>query len=226
VHGLGRTPNQGYFLAMDLLAGGDLGRRIADGSFSIVEVVRWMRQVTAATAYAHERGVVHCDLKPSNILLDERGDARVTDYGLAVSPAEDLWRPRALAGTPAFMAPEQIDPIWGPLTPRTDVFGLGAVLFALLTGQAPYQGRRTADVLAQAVSGQAVPPPASLRPDVPSEVEAICIHCLTKSPAERFSSAAEVYDALSRLSLNSGGGFQPLHKEDSNMVRSLERMIP
>ncbi len=197
VRGLGRTPNGGYFLAMDLMPGGDLAERVAHGPASTDDIVRWMRQVAGAIAYAHERGVIHCDLKPSNILLDESGNARVSDFGMAVSPALDLVRPRAVAGTPAFMAPEQIDPVWGPLTPRTDVFGLGAVLFALLTGQAPHRGRRAADVLASAVSGQPVPRPSSLRPEASPELDAICVCCLAKNPAERYASALALGEALS-----------------------------
>jgi RNA polymerase sigma factor (sigma-70 family) len=200
VRGLGRTPNRGYFLAMDLMRGGDLARRMGRGSMSMAEIGRWMRQIAGAVAYAHRHGVIHCDLKPSNILLDERGNALVTDFGLAVAPATDIVRPWAIAGTPAYMAPEQIDPVWGPITARTDVFGLGAILFALLTGQPPHSGRRTADVLADAVSGKPVPQPSTIRPDVSPELESICIRCLAKTADQRYSSALEFDEALSAVS--------------------------
>src|SRR5439155_7878640 len=88
--GLGRTPNRGYFLAMDLLSGGDLAQRITADRVAPADIVRWMRQIAAAVQYAHAQGVIHCDLKPSNVLLDDQGDARVTDFGLAVSPAADV----------------------------------------------------------------------------------------------------------------------------------------
>jgi RNA polymerase sigma factor (sigma-70 family) len=199
VRGLGRTPNRGYFLVMDLMPGGDLARRTAEVTVSTADVARWMPQIAAAVAYAHERGVIHCDLKPSNVLLDGAGNARVADFGLAVSPGTDEPGAWSLAGTPAFMAPEQIDPVWGRVSPRTDVFGLGAILFALLTGQPPHPGRRAADVLARAVSGQPVAAPSSLSPGVAPEWEAICVRCLAKHPDERMSSAVEFCEAVTSV---------------------------
>jgi RNA polymerase sigma factor (sigma-70 family) len=204
VRGLGRTPNRGYFLVMELITGGDLATKTANGSASLPEVLRWMRQIAGAVGYAHERGVIHCDLKPSNILLDDDDDARVTDFGLAVSPGSDTSRPWAIAGTPAFMAPEQIDPVWGPITASTDVFGLGAILYALLTGRPPHPGRRTADVLAHAVSGNSVSQPSSIRADVPPMLELICVRCLAKNSAERFASIRELDDALANYWKSAG----------------------
>jgi RNA polymerase sigma factor (sigma-70 family) len=199
IQGLGRTPNRGYFIAMDLMSGGDLARRIADGKVATAETVRWMSQVAAAISYAHQRGVIHCDLKPSNILLSGENDAQVTDFGLAVSPRAELLPPLALGGTPSFMAPEQIDAVWGPITPRTDVFGLGAVLFALLTGQPPHTGRRTADVLARSVARLPVQFPTRAEASLPPELVDLCVRALAKDPAERNASAQEFAEALAAV---------------------------
>ena len=110
-----------------------------------------------ALDHAHERGVVHCDLKPANLLLDEDGRIRVTDFGLARSLAGETPWAAEVEGTAPFMAPEQASPIWGPIDHRTDVYGIGAVLFTLLTGRPPFVGRRLPDVLAQVVSATPVP---------------------------------------------------------------------
>src|SRR6185436_20285521 len=104
-------------------------------------------------------GIIHCDLKPSNLLLNRSGSVVVTDFGLARGKSDSTDTQIAIAGTPAFMAPEQITEVWGRVGPWTDVYGLGAVLYMLITGVPPVAGRRTADVFAQLVSGQPVRSP-------------------------------------------------------------------
>jgi serine/threonine protein kinase len=195
VRGLGRTPDGGYFIVMDLVNGVDLARRIAHGPVSPRDAGRWIGDAAVALDYSHRQGVVHCDLKPSNLLL-AGGRVLVTDFGFA----RDLQRtdviPDYVAGTPAYMAPEQIDAAWGPITPRTDVYGLGAVLFHLVTGRPPFVGDRLADVLSQTVSGGPAPSPARFRPDLPAPLVETCVRCLAKTPADRFRTTAEVADVL------------------------------
>jgi serine/threonine protein kinase len=135
-----------------------------------------------ATRHAHERGVVHCDLKPSNVLLDDAGHVRLTDFGLARSLAED--GPSLNGGTAGYMAPEQADAALGAIGARTDVHGLGAVLYALLAGRPPYEGDARAAPL------------AALRPDVPPGVAELCERCLAARPEGRPASAAEVAEEL------------------------------
>ena len=97
------------------------------------------------------------------------------------------------------MAPEQVSGYWGPISPRTDVYGLGGVLYALLTSRPPYDGRRSADVLAKVVSAQPVRPPSKSRSDIPESLNDICQRCLSKSPDARFATAKELHDALGPL---------------------------
>jgi RNA polymerase sigma factor (sigma-70 family) len=174
VHGLGRLPDGGHFLVMDLVEGNDLARQISAGPVAIDNAVCWVREAALALAHAHQQGIVHCDLKPSNLLLDGAGHVHVTDFGLAHSLAGGP--DRTAGGTEGYVAPELLDPSLGPISPRTDVYGLGAVLYALLVGQPPFD--RTS--------------PAALRPEVPDSVNALCQHCLEREPEKRFSSAAEL----------------------------------
>lgn len=194
--GLGRTPGGAFFLVMDLVNGPDLARVGAQRAVGVGEAVGWVVGVCEALEHAHGRGVVHCDLKPANILLDETGAVRVTDFGLARSLGGDERWTAEVEGTAPFMAPEQAARCWGPIDERTDVYGLGAVLFTLLTGRPPFPGRRLPDVLAQVVSARPVVAPASLRPDLPQALDDICAKCLAKPQGERYPSAHEVRLAL------------------------------
>ncbi len=130
VHGVGLLPDGGHFLVMDLVEGSDLARQPHP---PVAEALRWVAEAAEAIDYAHRMGVVHCDLKPSNLLLGRDGHIRVSDFGLARSLADSA-APRG--GTAGFMAPEQLDPR-GTVSPRTDVYGLGAVLRELLPERPP-----------------------------------------------------------------------------------------
>jgi RNA polymerase sigma factor (sigma-70 family) len=183
VHGLGQLPDGGHFLVMDLIEGSDLARQMAAGPIGVAQALRWVGQAADAIDHAHQRGIVHCDLKPSNLLLDHEGHIHVTDFGLARSLADGSQT--SVGGTAGFMAPEQIDPTRGPISPRTDVYGLGAVLYALLTGQAPC-----------AAESMHVSALRTGRPDVPEGVEVLCRRCLAGNPEQRFASAADLAAAL------------------------------
>jgi tRNA A-37 threonylcarbamoyl transferase component Bud32 len=130
VHGVGLLPDGGHFLVMDLVEGSDLARRPRP---PVAEALRWVAEAADAVEYAHRAGVIHCDLKPSNLLLGGDGHVRVSDFGLARSLAGG---DTSHGGTTGFMAPEQLDPA-GTVSPRTDVYGLGAVLRALLPERSP-----------------------------------------------------------------------------------------
>ena len=197
IHGVGKTPGGGYFLAMDLVQGGDLSQRIGQGQVSIAAAMRWMIEACEALEHAHQRGIIHCDLKPANLLLDEHGHVRLTDFGLARSVGQDAWLNDRIEGTCGFMAPEQVSGWWGSISPQTDVYGAGAVLFTLLTGETPCRGATIADVLAQVVSGTSARSPNELRFDVPAQLNDICVHCLAKSPDARFASARQLGTVLS-----------------------------
>jgi serine/threonine protein kinase len=192
IHALGQLPDGGHFLVMDLVEGSDLARRLAGGPIPVRQAVEWVREAAVAIAHAHEQGIVHCDLKPSNLLLDRAGRIRVSDFGLARSLADG--GPPA-GGTAGFMAPEQIDPGRGPITTRTDVYGLGAVLITLLGGRSPLAG--TSSSSSDAGSGAVVEP--AIPADVPGEVAELCRRCLAHEPEHRPASAAELIAALRAL---------------------------
>lgn len=195
VHALGSARRAGYFIVMDLVDGPDLSRLMATKAVTVADAVRWTRAAASAIQLAHEYGVIHCDLKPSNLLLDSCGEVHVTDFGLARQLADDQPQFAELAGTAAYMAPEQVDSCWGPISERTDVYGLGTVLYTLLTNLPPYVGT-SADVLAQVVCGRSHPGLKSVRPNVPEKLHLICAKCMTKNPVERYQSANEVAEAL------------------------------
>ena len=196
VRGLGQTPHGGYFIVMDLIERGDLAAVMARGRIPVADAVRWTVEACGAIEHAHAHGILHCDLKPGNLLLGEDGRVRVTDFGLAQTLEDASQRLTTIAGTAPYMAPEQVSDGWGPVTPRTDVYGLGAVLYALLTGRPPFDGERIADVLSRVVSGQQVRSPRALRRSVPVSISEICRRCLAKEPERRFGSARELGNAL------------------------------
>lgn len=199
VHGIGRTDQGGYFLVMDLVEGEDLESRIRSEELSFEESARIVATLADAVQHAHDRGIVHRDLKPSNVLLEDGNRPLLTDFGLAKLLQRDstkLTGTGYVMGTPPYMAPEQADPRRGEVGKRTDVYGLGGILYAMITGRAPYAGDGVPEVLAQVLSAVPPAPPASLRPDVPAALEAICMCCLAKEPKHRFAKAADVAGAL------------------------------
>jgi eukaryotic-like serine/threonine-protein kinase len=196
IHGLGRTPGGAYFIVMELVAGTNLDSVIAAGVIPVAEAVRWSIEMCNAIENAHSKGIIHCDLKPANLLLDGDGRLRVTDFGLARSLAEHTPWTTEIEGTAPFMAPEQASRYWGRIDVRTDVYGVGAVLFTLLTGRPPWIGRRLPDILADVISASPAAAPTSLRPDLPESISDLCRKCLSKAPEERYQTIQEVRSAL------------------------------
>lgn len=198
VHGVGPTPNGGYFIVLDYLPGGDLEARRRSSAISLKDLQRWLIQAAQAVQHAHECGIIHCDLKPSNLLLTATGEVAVTDFGMARLLAPEASGAGEIAGTPAFMAPEQLEPVWGPVSPRTDVYGLGAVLYTLLAGRPPREGSLL-EILAGIAAGTPIPEPENCGELLPTALVEIYQRCLASRPADRFSTAAEVAQALAGL---------------------------
>jgi hypothetical protein len=197
--GIGRTDGGSYFIVMDLVEGLDLARIARTRPIGVDEALRWTLEACEALEHAHERDVIHCDLKPANLLLDPAGGIRVTDFGLARSLSRPAPRSAEIEGTGPFMAPEQVSRSWGPIDRRTDVYGLGAVLYTLLTGRPPHPGRRLPDVLADVVSARPVVSPDALCPGLPGPIVGFCRMCLAKPPDQRYPSIAEARLALMDL---------------------------
>jgi tetratricopeptide (TPR) repeat protein/predicted Ser/Thr protein kinase len=198
IHEVG-TFNGRPFFSMKLIAGIGLDRRLAGYAEDPRAAARLVAVVAEAIHHAHQRGILHRDLKPANILLDERGDPHVTDFGLAkrIDADAELTQSNTLIGTPAYMAPEQTTRGLGAVSTATDVYGLGTVLYALLAGRAPFTGTTLIETL-EMVRHQYPEPPSRLNPRVPRDLEVICRKCLEKEPARRYPSALALSEDLSR----------------------------
>ena len=206
IQAVGQTPGGGHFFVMELLAGPDLARLAALGAVNVADALRWTCEAADAIAYANSVGVIHCDLKPGNLVLDGERRVRVTDFGLARTFDEGGARAGdRIAGTAPYMAPEQVSSWWGKIGPATDVYGLGAVLYALLAGRPPFVGTTVADVLAQVTSGTLPAKIQEFRPDVSDELEAVVKKALSKSPNERYPSASDLALALRAIEVKRRG---------------------
>ncbi len=158
-----------------------------------------MADVARAVHHAHRRGILHRDLKPSNVLLDAAGAPQVVDFGLArrVEGGSELTRSDAIVGSPPYISPEQASGRKAAITTATDVYGLGAMLYALLTGKPPFRGDSVLETLEQVRHAQPEPPSGAGR-GVDRDLETICLKCLEKDPARRYSTAQDLADDLER----------------------------
>jgi tetratricopeptide (TPR) repeat protein len=182
---------------MKLIAGSSLDKQRDDFRRDTRAAARLVAVVAEAVHHAHQRGILHRDLKPANILVDEHGAPHVTDFGLArrIEGDGDLTQSGAIVGTPNYMSPEQASGVRGSLTTATDVYGLGAVLYALLSGRAPHSGTSYLEVLDK-VREETPEAPSRGNPDVPRDLDVICLKCLEKDPARRYASAQALAEDL------------------------------
>ena len=185
------------YFGMKLIEGPTLGAKMAAGPLPEREAARLLMLVARAIQYAHERGVIHRDLKPANVLLDAEGVPYVTDFGLAKRDAAAALRTTtgAILGTPAYMAPEQAAGSRGEASAACDVFSLGAILYALLTGRPPFQGTSPFDTLLMVLEQDPLPP-RLLNAHVHPDLEMIVLKCLQKPPELRYASAGALADDL------------------------------
>jgi serine/threonine-protein kinase len=182
------------FLVMPLVEGGSLGDRLAKGAMSPGEGGRLLDQVADGLSYAHGQGVVHRDIKPSNILLDQQGNARLADFGLAlVHDASISLTGSALIGTPSYMSPEQAR--GATVDARTDQYSLGIVLFEMTTGRLPFVADTPMAVVVKHMQ-EPLPLPRGVNPNVPLTVERVILKATAKDPGERFPDVHAMNDAF------------------------------
>jgi len=194
-----------HYFTMKLLKGGDLQqqcRRYLDDPPAAAQI---MAHVADAVHYAHRHGVLHRDVKPSNVLLDEAGKPYVTDFGLArrLDDRRHLTATGDLLGTPAYLAPEQLTPGQGSLTIAADVYGLGAVLYVLLTGKPPFDDEHLVTLL-ESMRHREPAPPRRLNPRVDRDLEQICLKALAKRPSDRYFGAQAFAEDLQRYLAGEG----------------------
>jgi WD40 repeat protein len=197
VYEVGEASGVPYF-SMKYYAGGSLAEHEREPSSEPRTVARLVESTARAIHHAHQRGVLHRDLKPSNVLLDEDGQPHVADFGLAkrFDPGVGPTDASSIAGTPAYMAPEQATGR-GELTTKTDVYGLGVILYELLGGAPPFDGDSPFSVL-QKLQEEAPPRLTARHPRTPRDLETIAFKCLEKDPRRRYESAQELADDLAR----------------------------
>jgi serine/threonine-protein kinase len=183
------------FVVSAFIDGPDLAEVIEKDRPSPAEAARIVADIAEALHHAHREGFVHRDLKPENVLLDKGHRPLITDFGLAATFEEVVRRKGLRSGTLMYMSPEQVAGETQLIGPRSDIYSLGVVLYEMLTGRLPYQAR-TPGALREQILFRLPVPPRSLNPDVPVELEAVCLRCLSKLPADRYSTAAELATAL------------------------------
>ncbi len=180
------------FLVVEYIAGSPLDRFTSDHPLEISHIVELIKEIAEGLSAVHASGLIHRDVKPANIIIGDDRRPRIVDFGMAHIKATPV---SSISGTPAYMAPEQARGEIDRIDNRTDVFGVGAVLYELLTGRAPFH-RETREQTLQAAREGTILAPDQLNPSVPKGLNQICMRCLAKEPVNRFSTVDELRRAL------------------------------
>lgn len=187
------------FLALEFCGGGSLDQKLRGTPLPIEEAATIAKTLALAIHHAHEQGVLHRDLKPQNVIFTKTGSPKLMDFGLAkcLETEESNTRTGSVLGTPSYMSPEQAQGRIHDQGPATDVYGVGAILYEMLTGRPPFRAATAVDTILQVVHNDPVPP-RQLQPTLPVDLETICLKCLAKEPDKRYASAADLAEDLRR----------------------------
>src|ERR671917_443003 len=183
-----------YYIAMELLEGRNLKQIVREhGPLEPGFAVDIVLQILKAARFAHRRGIVHRDIKPHNVIVDDEGRAKVTDFGIARAGASDMTQTGSIMGTAQYLSPEQAQ--GHPVDERSDLYSIGIILYELLTGRVPFEGESAVTIALKQVN-EAPLAPSLINPAVTPELEAVVLRSLMKDPAERFADADEFIAAL------------------------------
>src|SRR5439155_13986906 len=198
IYEVGERDDQCYF-SMKFVEGGQLDEVVRCAPMSIRQAAEVIAKVANTVHYAHEHGILHRDTKPGNVLLDRNGEPHLTDFGLArlVKTESTVTRTMEVLGTPSYMAPEQAVGNNARVSRATDVYGLGAVFYQLLTGHPPFAGGTTFETV-QLVLDTEPRQPRLWNPKIDRDLATICLKCLEKDPQRRYSSALALAEDLER----------------------------
>src|SRR5215471_12257660 len=198
IYEVGESDGQCYF-SMRFVEGGRLDEVLKHKPVSIRQATELVAKVARTVQYAHQRGILHRDIKPGNILLDKNSEPHLTDFGLArlVESESTITRTVEVLGTPSYMAPEQAAPGNAPVSRATDVYGLGAVFYQLLTSHPPFVGGTTYETIKLLLEDEPRPP-RLWNPKIDRDLSTICLKCLEKDPTRRYSSALALAEDLER----------------------------
>lgn len=220
IHEVGNVHGQHYF-AMEYIAGRSLSQWLKSGPLPPEQAATCLSAVARAVDYLHVHGILHRDLKPSNILIDDSNNPFVTDFGLAKIFQEDDDRTQTgvILGTPGYMAPEQAAGRVSEISPRSDVYSLGTILYEMLCGRPPFRDDNPLNTILQVLESEPTQP-NRLNPRVPPALERICLRCLEKAPERRYATAAELADELDRYLRH-----EPLETQAAGTIDRLRRWV-
>jgi serine/threonine protein kinase/formylglycine-generating enzyme required for sulfatase activity len=212
------------FIVQEYMPGGDLKRRIAEGNVTCEQAVAWMIPIAETVAGAHEKNIFHRDLKPANILLDGRGRPRVADFGLALHERDQQNHREEFAGTLPYMSPEQVRRESNRLDGRADTWSLGVIFYEMLTGRRPFLG--STDEIADQIKYRDPRPPREINHTLPAELERICLKCLEKPVAQRYSTLTDLAHDLRHWQLEGERKESAALKEEPRALEKPPRIVP
>ena len=227
IYEVGEWEGQPYF-TMELIEGRSLDKEIARNKMGCLDAAKLTLRIVEALGYAHERGIIHRDLKPGNIIIDNKGLPFITDFGLARHIGTDpAMSGDDILGTPAYMAPEQARGRTGEIDTRSDLYAIGAILYALVTGRDAFTGGSLLETLHKVIH-ERPEPPDEVDPDVDAEISGICMKAMNKDPKKRHATAAEMAEELQHYisrheASGPGGGPAPVTRRGGLLGRLFGR---